>query len=312
MNAKTLIEQVNACKSEYWQNSDLGKNSEEMLEKIAKHFETCAECRKQFDAQEYPEETIIDFEDRLTGTELSDWICEPNRLAAIKIIKEELKPRYEFPYYALIRIHTRHYGTIHIPAPQFDGLSRRSRWAGNLPIAPDKRDGEYYQCPFCGVPSFFAGVCQDCRSDFEVWVSDEDYGNDGSWEDGPLPREYGNHEALKCAVKKEFLRRLDSGVPDLGIESAEIVLPVEWGYECNVSPFLKTVSFAAEQALYCLENNIFTPNNYKQGDEIIVEGSDEVRRQVNGVWQHKHESHDYWHPMARVHPVRNVESNISR
>lgn len=36
--------------------------------------------------------------------------------------------------------------------------------------------------------------------------------------------------------------------------------------------------------------------------EIIqVEGSDEVRRQVNGVWQHKHESYDYWHPMARVH-----------
>jgi small subunit ribosomal protein S3 len=36
--------------------------------------------------------------------------------------------------------------------------------------------------------------------------------------------------------------------------------------------------------------------------EIIqVEGSDEVRRQVNGVWQHKHEGYDYWHPMARVH-----------
>ena len=32
-----------------------------------------------------------------------------------------------------------------------------------------------------------------------------------------------------------------------------------------------------------------------------VEGSDEVRRQVNGVWQHKHEGYDYWHPMARVH-----------
>ncbi|AKB84644.1 30S ribosomal protein S3 [Methanococcoides methylutens] len=31
----------------------------------------------------------------------------------------------------------------------------------------------------------------------------------------------------------------------------------------------------------------------------IVEG--EERREVNGVWQHKHEGHDYWHPMARVH-----------
>ncbi|WP_440945500.1 30S ribosomal protein S3 [Methanosarcina sp. T3] len=39
-----------------------------------------------------------------------------------------------------------------------------------------------------------------------------------------------------------------------------------------------------------------------EGAELVyVEGSDEVRRQVNGVWQHKHESYDYWHPMARVH-----------
>jgi small subunit ribosomal protein S3 len=39
-----------------------------------------------------------------------------------------------------------------------------------------------------------------------------------------------------------------------------------------------------------------------EGAELIyVEGSEEIRRQVNGVWQHKHESYDYWHPMARVH-----------
>ncbi|MGM0770630.1 MAG: 30S ribosomal protein S3 [Halobacteriota archaeon] len=31
----------------------------------------------------------------------------------------------------------------------------------------------------------------------------------------------------------------------------------------------------------------------------IVEG--EERREVNGVWQHKHEGHDYWHPVGRVH-----------
>lgn len=34
---------------------------------------------------------------------------------------------------------------------------------------------------------------------------------------------------------------------------------------------------------------------------IIVEGSEEVRRQVNGVWQHKHPGYSYWHPMKRVH-----------
>ncbi len=46
------------------------------------------------------------------------------------------------------------------------------------------------------------------------------------------------------------------------------------------------------------------PAEGEEGEEselIYVEGSDEVRRQVNGVWQHKHESYDYWHPMARVH-----------
>ena len=39
----------------------------------------------------------------------------------------------------------------------------------------------------------------------------------------------------------------------------------------------------------------------EEAEVIHVEGSEEVRRQVNGVWQHKHESYDYWHPMARVH-----------
>ncbi len=41
--------------------------------------------------------------------------------------------------------------------------------------------------------------------------------------------------------------------------------------------------------------------DFEEVEVIYVEGSEEVRRQVNGVWQHKHESYDYWHPMARVH-----------
>ena len=76
MNAKQLIEQVNVCAKNNWQNSDLWNESQEMLEKIAEHFENCEECRKEFDAQEYPEETLIDFEDRLARTEISDWICD--------------------------------------------------------------------------------------------------------------------------------------------------------------------------------------------------------------------------------------------
>src|SRR5664280_1908163 len=41
--------------------------------------------------------------------------------------------------------------------------------------------------------------------------------------------------------------------------------------------------------------------DFEEVEVIYVEGSEEVRRQVNSVWQHKHESYDYWHPMARVH-----------
>ncbi len=251
----------------------------------------------------------------------------------IETIRNALAPKYEFPYYALIRVHTRHYGTIHIPAPWFNGMSRRSKWAGNLPIASDKRDGEYYECPFCGEPSFFSGVCQDCRRDFEVWVHDPDgdFGNDGDWEDGHLPVEYQNHVALKKAAKEELLYRLDHGIPDLGIISAEVVLAIEPNNVCgeDQSPFMKESDGSAQLALDRVESKIRkffelteipeikkvledisyetdAPFDYIEGDVIEVEGSDELRRRVNGVWQHMHEGYDYWHPMARIHKESRV------
>jgi hypothetical protein len=76
MDAKTLIKQVRECQKNNWQNSDLWKDSEEMLGEIADHFETCEECRKEFDAQEYQEENLIEFEIRLQTTEIYNWICE--------------------------------------------------------------------------------------------------------------------------------------------------------------------------------------------------------------------------------------------
>lgn len=39
----------------------------------------------------------------------------------------------------------------------------------------------------------------------------------------------------------------------------------------------------------------------EESGEYIIEDSDEIVRQVEYVWQHKHESYDYWHPVARVH-----------
>ncbi len=44
-----------------------------------------------------------------------------------------------------------------------------------------------------------------------------------------------------------------------------------------------------------------TEGDFDEAEIIEVEGSDELRIQVNGIWQHKHEGYDYWHPMARVH-----------
>lgn len=239
----------------------------------------------------------------------------------IETVRNALGSKYEFPYYALIRVHSRRDGTFHIPAPWFNGMTRRAKWAGNLPIASDNRDGEYYECPICGERNFFSGVCEDCRRDFEVWDEVEE-----EWIDGELPLEYRNHEAMKKAAKDELLRRIDAGIPDLGIVSAEIVLPVPWGAEWDPSPFLKSEEWSAEIALDRIESVIRThetlkekeeyqkmirefqpdeglPLDYIEGDVIEVEDSDELRRHVNGVWEHKHpeSGYDYWHPMARIH-----------
>lgn len=43
-------------------------------------------------------------------------------------------------------------------------------------------------------------------------------------------------------------------------------------------------------------------SSYPTGDtesgELL---ENEERREVDGVWQHKHSGHDYWHPIARIH-----------
>jgi len=176
----------------------------------------------------------------------------------IETIRKALEQKYDFPYYSLIRVHTRHNGTFHVPAPMFNGMSRRSEWAGELPIASDKRDGEYFECPFCGESSFYSGVCQNCEGDYDILAEHAD-----EWEAGCMPERYRlqnrenrmrmlqcrNHEAVKTAVKEEFLRRLDSGL-ELGILYAEIVLSDGPHDHCETqSPFLKRREYRADEAL---------------------------------------------------------------
>lgn len=246
---------------------------------------------------------------------------------AIEEIRKALEAKYEFPYYALVRIQPTHGPCFHIPAPFFNGSAKKPRsvWAGNLPIATDRRDGEYYKCPFCGETSYYAGVCQDCRRDFEEWDEDEE-----QWIDGELPIEYRNHEAIKKALKEELLYRLDNRIPDLGIISAEIVLPTPPSNVCgeNHSPFLKSGSWNSQRALDSIEKELkdldsiekelkekeeyqkmireFQPDesiplDYLESDVIEVDGTDEIRKHENGVWWHQHGKYTYWHPMARVH-----------
>ena len=84
MNAKQLIEKVNECSKNNWKNSDLGRGSEKMLEYLADHFEMCEQCRKDFDAQEYPERTFIEIEERLMVTGINNLICGYDNTVILK------------------------------------------------------------------------------------------------------------------------------------------------------------------------------------------------------------------------------------
>ena len=77
MNAEELIELVNVEKARHWKNSDIYRETQEMLEEIAKHYETCEECRQAFDDTEYDEEELIDMEQYLDESNgVEDWICD--------------------------------------------------------------------------------------------------------------------------------------------------------------------------------------------------------------------------------------------
>jgi len=78
MNTNDLISQVTECRSERWQNSDISRGGERLLEILAAHMQECEECRDAFDAEEYEEDTLIDLWHRyMCQTEdISEWICE--------------------------------------------------------------------------------------------------------------------------------------------------------------------------------------------------------------------------------------------
>lgn len=78
MNANELISQVQECRGEQWQNSDISSGGERLLEIIAAHYGECDECRQDFDAQEYEETTLIDLWHHFMAVNEApeEWICE--------------------------------------------------------------------------------------------------------------------------------------------------------------------------------------------------------------------------------------------
>lgn len=77
MDAMTLIADVRTLAENDWEDSDLWFEAESMLVDIAEHYRDCAECREAFDAQGYPEGTLIEFANNHLGTTtIDDWICE--------------------------------------------------------------------------------------------------------------------------------------------------------------------------------------------------------------------------------------------
>ena len=76
MNSKEFIKQVSECQAENWQNSDIPREIELNLEKIAEHYQECNECRKDFDIQDYQQKTLIELTNRYDFSNITEWLCD--------------------------------------------------------------------------------------------------------------------------------------------------------------------------------------------------------------------------------------------
>ena len=76
MNANDLIIAVLREKSRGWQGSDIFREGELYLERIAKHFLACEDCANEFDLQGGFDGTLQDFADYCANLPIEGWICE--------------------------------------------------------------------------------------------------------------------------------------------------------------------------------------------------------------------------------------------
>ncbi|ODV50559.1 SSU ribosomal protein S3P [Methanohalophilus euhalobius] len=122
-----------------------------------------------------------------------------------------------------------------------------------------------------------------------------------------LPDSYHLKEIVEEAVAEVAPEEAESaGVEELveaeatgEVAEAEDVESTEEATEAKVTEEVPEAEPEVKAESEEVESTEGSEENVSEPEDEQLPG--EQRRLVEGVWQHKHEGHDYWHPMARVH-----------
>ena len=77
LTSQTFIDMVDRERAINWQNSDIWREGEKMLEVVADHLKVCENCRMLFDDMYYKATTLIEWinETNFDNTAIEDWVC---------------------------------------------------------------------------------------------------------------------------------------------------------------------------------------------------------------------------------------------
>lgn len=111
--------------------------------------------------------------------------------------------------------------------------------------------------------------------------------------DAVLPDSFKLREVVEeIEVEAEVAEEAKAGIEELVEAEAEGEVAVE--EEAVEEAVEVTVEEVAEAEVAAEEAEVS-----EEPEEPTLPG--EERREVEGTWQHKHDGHEYWHPIARVH-----------
>jgi small subunit ribosomal protein S3 len=115
--------------------------------------------------------------------------------------------------------------------------------------------------------------------------------------DAVLPDSFALRDVVEeIEVASEVEEEAKAGIEELVEAEAEGEVAAEEGTveETVEETAEEEVEEATEEATEKVEEA-----SSEETEESLLPG--EERREAEGTWQHKHEGHDYWHPVARVH-----------